>query len=162
MDANASDERGQPLGFKLSIERLARRLGGKGGPTGPLDMIGLQMGSVPKHHHRVSNELVHGPALGKKRFRQRGEMARHLAHQTVGVGRFGYAGKIRDVGKQDGDLPPHSAKLGGNRAINDSSNDILRNKTSERRDAALGNRHRPAEFVDLHDIRCDRSITGRR
>ena len=27
MDANASDERGQPLGFKLSIERVARRLG---------------------------------------------------------------------------------------------------------------------------------------
>src|SRR5271167_4224030 len=104
MYAEANDERRQSPGFKLSIERLARRLGRKGGATGSLDMIELQMGSVPKHHHRVPDELVHSPTFGKKRLRQRGEMARRLAHQTVGVGRFGNARKICDVGKQDGDL----------------------------------------------------------
>ena len=162
MNAKANGERRQSLGFELSIERVARRLGRKGGATGPLDMIGLQMGSVPKHHHRIADELVHSPALGKKRFRQRGEMARGLAHQTVGVGRFGNAGKIRDVGKQDGDLLPDSAKLGGDRAVNDSLDDIFRDKASEGPDAALGDRHRPAEFVNLRDTGCDRHIIGRR
>jgi hypothetical protein len=36
-------------------------------------------------------------------------MARGLVHQTVGVSRFGDAGKIRNVGKQDGDFLPRSA-----------------------------------------------------
>jgi len=56
-----------------------------------------------------------------KRFRQRGEMARGLAHQTVGVGRFGNAGKIRNIGKQDDDLPPRSTKFGRNRTVDEDS-----------------------------------------
>jgi hypothetical protein len=40
--AEANCERPQSLGFELSIERLARRLGRKGGATGSLDMIELQ------------------------------------------------------------------------------------------------------------------------
>jgi hypothetical protein len=162
MNAKANCERRQSLGFELSIERLARRLGRKGGATGSLDMIELQMRCVPKHHHRVPDELIDSPALGKKRFRQRGEMARRLVHQTVGVGRFGNARKIRDVGKQDGDLSPHSAKLGGDRAVNDPLDDISRDKASEGPDTALGDRHRPAEFVNLRDMRRDRRIIGRR
>src|ERR1700730_1969506 len=78
MNADANGERLQSFGFKLSIQRIARRLSRKGGPTGPLDMIELQMGSVPKNHHRIPNELVYSPALGEKRFRQSGEMARRL------------------------------------------------------------------------------------
>src|SRR5713101_1447318 len=66
-----------------------------------------------------------------------------------GVGRFGNARKIRDVGKQDGDLWPHSAKLGGDGAINDSFDDVFRDKASEGPDAAPGDRYRPAEFVNL-------------
>src|SRR5271155_3331746 len=104
MNAEANGELRQSLGFKLGIERLARRLGRKGGATGSLDMIELQKGSVPKHHLRVPDELVHSPTFGKKRLRQRGEMARRLAHQTVGVGHFGNARKIRNVGKQNGDV----------------------------------------------------------
>ena len=125
-------------------------------------MIELRMGCVPKHHHRIPDELVHSPALGEKRFRQRGEMARCLAHQTVGVGRFGNAREIRDIGEQDGDLLPHSPELGGDGAVNDSLDDILRDEASEGPDAALGDRHRPAEFVNLRDTGCDRHIIGRR
>ena len=56
--------------------------------------------------------LSDGPALSMKRRGQRGEMARDLVHQTVGIGRFGNARKIRDVGEQDSDLPPDPAKPG--------------------------------------------------
>src|SRR6516165_2027650 len=80
MNAEANGERRQSLGVELIVERLARRLGRKGGATGPLDMIGLGMGSVPEHHHRVPDELVDSSALGKKRLRQSGEMARGLTH----------------------------------------------------------------------------------
>src|SRR5215472_13941778 len=97
MNAETNGEWRQSLGFKSSIECVARRLGRKRGATGPLDMIELGMGSVPKHHHRISDELVDGSALSKKRFRQRGEMARCLVHQTIGFGRFRYARKIGDV-----------------------------------------------------------------
>ena len=97
-----------------------------------------------------------------KRLGQRGEMARDLVHQTVGIGRFGNACKIRDVGKQDGHLLPGSAKLGGNGAVDDSLDDVLRDKASEGPDAALGDRHRSAEFMNLRDTGCDRHIIGRR
>src|SRR5262249_58042502 len=66
MNAKANDEREKPLGFKLSVERIACRLSRKGGTTSTFDMIALQMGSVPKHHHRIPDELVHSPALSKK------------------------------------------------------------------------------------------------
>jgi hypothetical protein len=162
MDAKANTERPQPLGFELSIERVARRLGRKGGATGALDMIELQMGGVPKYHHRVSDELVHSPALDEKRFRQRGEMARGLVHQTVGVGGFGNAGKILNIGKQDRDLLPYSTKLGRDGTIDDPPDDILRNKAGEGPDGALGERHGIAEFVNLGDTGCDRCIIRRR
>ena len=76
-------------------------------------MIGLQVGSVPKNHRGIPDELVDCPALSMKRLSQCSEMARDLVHQTVGIGRFGNPREIRDVGKQDGDLPPDAAKLGG-------------------------------------------------
>ena len=53
-------------------------------------------------------------------------------------------------------------ELGGDGAINDSLDNIFRDKASEGPDAALGDRHRPAEFVNLRNIRCDRRIIGRR
>ena len=162
MNAKANGERRQSLGFELSIERVVRLPGRKGGATGPLDMIKLQMRSVPKHHHRVPDVLVDSPALSKKRFGQRAEMARRLAHQTVGVGRLGNARKIRDVGKQDGELLPDPAKLGGDRIINDSLDDLLRDKASEGPDRALRHRHRPAKFVNFRDTGCDRYIIRRR
>jgi hypothetical protein len=162
MNAKANGERRQSLGFELNIERVARCLGRKCGATGALDMIGLQMGSIPKHHYRVPDELVDSPALGEKRFRQRSKMARRLVHQTVGVGRFGDASKIRDVGEQDGDLPFDPAELSGDGAVDNSFDDVPRNKASKGPDAALGDRHRVAEFVYLRDTRGDRHIVGRR
>ena len=84
MNAKADGERGQSLGFKLGVERVVRLLGREGTAAGPLDMIGLQMGRVPKHHHRVADVLVDSPALGEKRFRQRTQMARGLAHRLSG------------------------------------------------------------------------------
>src|ERR1700736_3207977 len=51
MNAKANGERRQSLGFELSIERVARCLGRKGGATRPLDMIELRMGSGPKNQH---------------------------------------------------------------------------------------------------------------
>ena len=63
-------KRRQSLGVKLWIEGFACRLGRKGGTTGPLDMIGLRMGSIPEHHHRISDVFVHGAALGEKCLRE--------------------------------------------------------------------------------------------
>ena len=37
-------------------------------------MIVLQMGSVPKHHHRIPDEFVNSPTFREKRLRQCGEM----------------------------------------------------------------------------------------
>jgi hypothetical protein len=74
------------------------------------------VGGVPKNHRGIPDELVDGPALSMKRRGQRGEMARDLMHQTVGIGCLGNACKIRDVGKQDGDLPPGTAELDGDGA----------------------------------------------
>jgi hypothetical protein len=119
-------------------------------------------GGIPKHHHRVADELVDSPALGQKSFRQRGEMARRLAHQNIGGGRFGDAGEVLDIGEQDRHLLPHSAKLGGDGTIENPLYDVLRNKASEGPDCAAGDRHRPAEFVNLGDAGGHRRIVRRR
>ena len=89
-------------------------------------------------------------------------MARRLAHQTVGFGYFSNARKICDVGKQDGDLLSRAAKLGGDRAVNDPLDDVSGDKASEGLDAPVGDRYRPAEFVNLRDMRRDQRIIGRR
>ena len=97
-----------------------------------------------------------------KRFGQRGEMARDLVHQTVGIGGFSNARKIRDVGEQDCDFPPNTAKLGGDGAIDNSLHDILWDKASEGPDTALGDRHCRTQLVYFRDKGCDRLIVGLR
>src|SRR5215471_265175 len=47
MNAKANGEWRQSFGLELGIKGVARRFGGKGGATGPLDVIGLRMGRVP-------------------------------------------------------------------------------------------------------------------
>ena len=109
------------LGFKLRVELVACRFACKDRPTSPLDVVGLRIGRVPEHHHRVANELVDRPAFGEKRLRQRGEIARSLVHESVGVGGLGDRRKIPDVGENDGDLLPYSAKFSGYRIVYDSA-----------------------------------------
>jgi len=46
MNAETDGERRQALGFELTIERFARRLGEKGPPTCSFDIVGLQMGRI--------------------------------------------------------------------------------------------------------------------
>src|ERR1700731_4960674 len=74
MDAEPNNEAWQSLGLELGIECIACRLCRKGGATGALNVVDLWMGSIPKNHHGIPNELVHGPAFRQKRHRQHSEM----------------------------------------------------------------------------------------
>ena len=77
-------------------------------------MVGLRVRRVPEHHHRIADELVDRPTLGKKRIGQRGKISGRLLHEDVGVGEFGNGRKSLDVGEDDGDFlaaPPSSVEI---------------------------------------------------
>ena len=106
--------------------RLLERCGfaREDGAASPRDMVGLWIGRIPEHHHRVADELVHRPAFGKESICQRREIARCLMHECIGVRGFGDRRKIPDVCENDGDLLSDPTKLGGDGIINDPSDDL--------------------------------------
>jgi hypothetical protein len=124
-------------------------------------MVRLWIGCVPEHHHRVAYELVHGSAFGQESLRQRGEIARCLTHEYVGISGLGNGRKIPNVGEHDRNLFSSAAKLSGDRVIDHSPDDLLGNEVRERPDGALREIDGAAKFVNFLDVGGDRRRVGR-
>src|SRR6516165_3508608 len=75
MNAKSREEWLKALEYKFRVEFFAGRFACQRRPASPLDMIRQRIGCVPEHHHRIADELIHGPAFGDESFGQRGQIA---------------------------------------------------------------------------------------
>src|SRR6516164_5531255 len=151
MNPEPGKERLQTLSFKLCVELLACQFGCKSCAAGSLDVVWLRIGRVPEHHYGVANELVDCSAFREKGLGKHGEIARRLVHENVGVSGLGDSRKIPNVSEEDGNLLSGSAKLCGDRIIDDPLDKLLGDKAGERPYGALRELHCTAKFVKLPD-----------